>query len=117
TTALGGACRVTSGCRGGFCLAESLTGYPRGLCAEECGFGDPCPTGLECTGGGLFAGLCFRPCSPAADDCRAGTRCEDLGWGVVTCVPDCASNADCANGCCHLDDTGYCDPQRALCMP
>jgi len=115
TAALGGSCRITSGCRGGFCLAESLTGYPRGLCAEECGFLDPCPADFECTGGGLFAGFCFRPCSLSADDCRAGTRCNEIG-GMSACVPNCTTNDDCLNGCCHQDGTGFCDPQRARCM-
>jgi hypothetical protein len=115
-TALGGTCQVTSGCRGAFCISESLTGYPQGLCAEECGLGDPCPTGFECTGGGLLAGLCFRPCTVGVTECRPGTRCADLGWGVITCVPDCQSNADCDNTCCHQDVTGYCDPTRQYCM-
>lgn len=116
TVALGGPCRITSGCRGGFCLAESLVGYPHGLCAEECGPLDPCPDDLQCTGGGLFTGFCFRPCDTSADDCRAGTRCESVGASVSACIPDCTTNADCLNQCCHLDGTGLCDPRRILCM-
>jgi hypothetical protein len=117
TAALGEPCQVTSGCRGAYCIAESIEGFPQGLCAEECGPGDPCPAGFDCSGGGLLAGYCFRPCVPGADDCRAGTRCADVGAGVTTCVADCATNSDCAGGCCHLDATGYCDPTRAHCLP
>jgi hypothetical protein len=114
--ALGEPCAGTTGCRGGMCMAESVTGYPRGLCTEECGFGDACPTGFECSGLGLFAGLCFRPCTLGGSDCRPGTACQDLGLGITACMPACGSNADCDNTCCSQFGTGYCDPHRADCM-
>jgi hypothetical protein len=114
--ALGGPCRVSGGCRGGFCLAESLTGYPHGLCTEECGVGDACPSSeFGCSSGGLFPGLCFRRCESGATECRPGLSCQDLGWGITTCAPACTTNAHCANGCCHQDTTGYCDPTREFC--
>jgi hypothetical protein len=116
TTALGNPCALTSGCLGGMCLGESVIGYPRGICTEECGPGDDCPTPFVCTGAGLFSGLCFRPCTVGGDDCRPGTECQDLGWGVTTCAPACAANADCDNTCCSQYGTGYCDPARARCM-
>jgi hypothetical protein len=114
--ALGEPCAATTGCRGGTCLAESIVGYPGGLCTEECGPTDACPTGFTCTGAGLFNGFCFLPCTVGLTDCRPGTHCEDLGWGVTTCTPSCGSNADCVNTCCSQDATGYCDPARANCM-
>ncbi|MBI4917393.1 MAG: hypothetical protein HY825_16260 [Acidobacteria bacterium] len=114
--ALGEPCAATTGCRGGMCLAESVTGYPRGLCTEECGVGDPCPEPFACSGLGLFTGLCFRPCTLGGTECRPGTVCQDLGWGILACAAACTANADCDNTCCSQFGTGYCDPHRAECM-
>ncbi|MDI7266426.1 MAG: hypothetical protein QME96_00330 [Myxococcota bacterium] len=115
---LGAACTLTSGCTGGFCLAEAFAGYPGGLCVEECTGGpgaDRCPGTALCLAETGRPGVCMGLCNPSAPACRDAWECARMEM-IWICRPDCTRNDQCDYGCCSSAYPGYCDPSRSTCL-
>ncbi|MBL8744252.1 MAG: hypothetical protein JNK04_24265 [Myxococcales bacterium] len=115
----GASCVDDTDCDGGICLSEDLTGFPGGMCSEDCTSAGSCTAaGSSCVDlfdtGDLF---CLRDCDPAtAGSCGspATLSCFDVNGAPQggLCVAICDMNNDCtvAGNECQFEPEGYCAP-------
>jgi hypothetical protein len=141
---LGNPCASDSDCGGNLlCLTPDgdpfgLGGGPaEGYCSAPCLGSANCPgSGSVCVGAAGDGGLCLRGCELGVqDDCggRGNVRCGDIGGGLGTCLPQCASDAACGERRCDVQrglcvdalecssdadcDDGICDLESGACVP
>jgi len=105
--AIGAPCSANTECAANgndpLCLAEQLTGWQDGYCAEFCDLAaNDCASGASCVDMGLPSGngYCLDQCATSAD-CRPGYSC-DASFGNVCIGVDLATEI-CDNG---VDDSG-----------
>jgi hypothetical protein len=100
----GAPCTADGDCNQGNCMDEATTGYPGGLCAEDCSATMSCtsPTS-ECVDYGGGDAYCLPTCVSQAS-CRPGYGCWDAALFSASsslCFPDCDSDTQCDGGQCN----------------
>jgi hypothetical protein len=110
---IGQSCDSDDVCLSGLCFDEVTTGWPDGLCGQDCSL-VPCPIGSRCFDVGPYD-LCLPACSDN-DGCRPGYGCFDATASTDTatepnyCLPNCKDDSQCP-------DTQTCNAYTGLCEP